>query len=165
MAPLPNLSLIAAMSDDRIIGRDNRLPWHLPADLAHFKRLTLGKPIVMGRLTWESLPGLLPDRRHLVVSRNPDYLADGAEVVTSLDAAIDLAGDADEVMVVGGARLYAQALPLVSRMYLTRVHAEVVGDTWFPDYEESGWRETSREAHPADARNPHPYTFVTLERA
>jgi dihydrofolate reductase len=165
MAPLCNLSLIAAMSDDRVIGRDNRLPWHLPADLAHFKRLTLGKPIVMGRLTWESLPGLLPQRTHIVVSSNPEYRADGASVVSSLDAAISLAGDADEVMVVGGASLYAEALPLVSRMYLTRVHADVDGDTRFPAYDETEWRVTAREAHAADARNPHAYTFLTLERA
>lgn len=161
---MQNLSLIAAMSDNRVIGRDNRLPWHLPADLARFKRLTMGKPIVMGRLTWESLPGLLPHRTHIVVTRDADYAAEGALVAGSIDGALRLAADADEIMVVGGANLYAQTLPRATRLYLTLVHAEVAGDTCFPAFDEADWREVSREAHAADERNPYAYSFVMLER-
>lgn len=164
MKPLPNLSIIAALADNRVIGRDNRLPWRMPADLAHFKRLTMGKPIIMGRRTWESLPGLLPHRTHIVVTRDRDYQAQGALIVHSISEAIALAGDADELMVVGGADLYAQALPLASRMYLTCVHQQIDGDTVFPDYEQAEWRETARERHAADGRNPFDYSFVTLER-
>jgi dihydrofolate reductase len=164
MKPLPNLSIIAALSDNRVIGRDNKLPWRMPSDLAHFKRLTMGKPIIMGRRTWESLPGLLPHRTHLVVTRNRDYVAEGGFVVHSLKEAIDFAGDADELMVVGGARMYAQAIPLASTMYLTLIHEQIDGDTSFPDYEEAEWCEQAREEHPADKRNPHRYGFVTLTR-
>ena len=164
MRPLPNLSIIAALSDNRVIGRDNRLPWHMPADLAHFKRLTMGKPIIMGRRTWESLPGLLPHRTHVIVTRDREYAAQGGLVVHSIQQALDLVGDADEMMVVGGANLYAQTLPLASRMYLTVLHARFEGDTVFPDYDEAEWREVERESHPADERNPHAYTFLDLER-
>ena len=164
MKPLPNLSIIAALAENRVIGRDNRLPWRLPADLAHFKRLTMGKPIIMGRLTWESLPGLLPHRTHLVVTRDSEYRADGAHVVHSIEDAIEFAGDAPELMVVGGARLYAQTIPLATRMYLTYVHEHIDGDARFPDYEESEWVEVSRERHRADDRNPHAYSFVELRR-
>ena len=164
MRPLPNLSIIAALSDNRVIGRDNRLPWHMPADLAHFKRLTMGKPIIMGRRTWESLPGLLPHRTHVIVARDREYAAQGGLVVHSIQQALDLVGDADEMMVVGGANLYAQTLPLASRMYLTVLHARFEGDTVFPDYDEAEWREVERESHPADERNPHAYTFLNLAR-
>lgn len=160
-----NLSLIAAMANNRVIGLDNRLPWHLPADLAHFKRLTLGKPIVMGRKTWDSLPGLLPHRTHIVVSRNPGLVAEGALVAGSLPAALDMAGDVDEVMVIGGANLYAQALPLASRLYLTLVDTDVDGDALFPAYAPADWRELERETHTADGRNPFDYVFLTLVRA
>ena len=164
MKPLPNLSIIAAMSDNRAIGRDNQLPWRLPADLAHFKRLTMGKPIVMGRRTWESLPGLLPHRTHIVVTRDRDYPANGALVAHSIEQAIELAGDVDEIMVVGGANLYAQTIPLATRMYLTHVHQFIDGDTRFPDYEAGDWREVACERHSADGRNPHDYSFVELQR-
>ena len=164
MKPLPNLSIIAALAENRVIGRDNQLPWRLPADLAHFKRLTMGKPIIMGRRTWESLPGLLPHRTHLVITRNSDYRAEGAHVVHSINDAIELAGDAAELMVVGGARLYAQTIPLATRMYLTYVHQQIDGDTRFPDYEAGEWVEVSHERHSADERNPHDYSFVELHR-
>lgn len=153
------------MAENGVIGRDNQLPWRLPADLAHFKRLTMGKPIIMGRRTWESLPGLLPHRRHIVISRDPDYVAQGAEVTTSLDDALLLAGDADEMMVVGGANLYAQTLPMAARLYLTYVHDTFEGDTRFPEFDMCAWREISRERHEPDGRNPHAYSFVTMERA
>ena len=164
MKPLPNLSIIAALADNGVIGRDNQLPWRMPADLAHFKRLTLGKPIIMGRRTWESLPGLLPHRTHIVVTRDRDYRAEGGFVVHSIGEAIAFAGDAEEMMVVGGATLYAQTLPLASRMYLTYVHQRIDGDTVFPEYERAEWCEVGRERHEADARNPFPYSFVTLQR-
>lgn len=164
MRPLPNLSIIAALADNGVIGRDNRLPWRMPADLAHFKRLTLGKPIIMGRRTWESLPGLLPHRTHIVVTSDRDYRAEGGFVVHSIAEAVEFAGDAEEMMVVGGATLYAQTLPLASRMYLTYVHQHIDGDTVFPEYERAEWREIQRERHEADARNPFPYSFVTLQR-
>lgn len=160
----PPLSIIAAMAHNRVIGKDNRLPWRLPADLQHFKRITMGKPMVMGRKTWESLPGLLPGRRHIVVTRDRNYQATGAEVVHSLDQAITRAGDVDEIMLVGGANLYAQALELASRLYLTEIDARVEGDAWFPEFDAGQWREVSREAHPADGQNRYSYAFTLLER-
>jgi dihydrofolate reductase len=160
----PNLSLIAALADNRVIGKDNALPWRLPADLQHFKRLTMGKPIVMGRKTWESLPGLLPGRTHVVVTRNPDYRAQGGFVVHSLEEAIDTFGDVDELMLVGGANLYAQALPLVARMYLTEVHIAPEGDACFPAFDRSQWREVARQEGELDRRNSIPHSFVTLQR-
>lgn len=163
--PYPNLSLIAAVADNGVIGIDNRLPWHLPADLAHFKRLTMGKPIIMGRKTWESLPGLLPHRTHVIVTRNPDYRAEGGFVVHSLEEALQQFGDVDELMVVGGANLYAQALPLASRIYLTEIHAEPEGDTRFPAFRRSEWEELERVEGKVDDRNPIPHSFVTLQRS
>lgn len=152
------------MARHRVIGRDNRLPWHLPADLKHFKALTMGKPMVMGRRTWESLPGLLPGRRHIVVTRDRHYVADGAEVVHSLDEAFAASGNAAEVMVVGGANLYAQTLPLADRIYFTLVDADIDGDTYFPEWDPGEWVATADDPHAPDDRNPFAYRFVTLER-
>jgi dihydrofolate reductase len=160
----PVVTLVAALARNRIIGRGNRLPWHLPADLAHFKRLTLDKPIVMGRRTWESLPELLPRRTHIVVSRDPDYQAPGALVVTSPESAIAAAGSVPEVMVVGGAALYAVLLPSARRMELTLVDADVEGDAWFPEWDPVEWHELSRASRAWDAPNPYNLTFVRLER-
>jgi len=159
----PRLAIVAALARNGVIGRGNRLPWHLPEDLRHFKRLTLGRPIVMGRRTFESLPGLLPDRTHVVVTRDPVYSAPGAVVVHSLQEAI-ATGGGDEVLVVGGAELYAQALPLASRLYLTLVDAEVQGDAHFPPVDWGEWREIAREEHGSDAKHAFPFAFVTLER-
>jgi dihydrofolate reductase len=161
----PILALVVAVADNGVIGRGNALPWHLPADLAHFKRLTLDKPILMGRRTWESLPGLLPRRRHIVLTRDPGYHAPGCRVVTSLDAAIGAAGQVPELMVIGGAQLYAETLPLARRLYLTRVHGRPDGDVHFPDWDPADWQEIAHIEHPADAGNAYPMTFVTLERA
>ena len=161
---IPLISVIAAMGENRVIGRGNRLPWHLPADLAHFKRLTLDKPIVMGRRTWESLPGPLARRRHIVVTRHPAYIAAGCRVVSSPEAAVAAAADAAELMVVGGARLYRAMLPMARRMYLTLVAVRVEGDSFFPEWDPGCWRETQREAHLRDERNPYDMSFVTLER-
>jgi dihydrofolate reductase len=159
----PRLAIVAALSRNGVIGRDNRLPWHLPDDLRHFKRLTLGRPIVMGRRTFESLPGLLPDRTHVVVTRDRAFAAPGARVVHSFEEAIAAAGG-DEVLVVGGAELYAQALPHAQRLYLTLVEAEMSGDAHFPPIDWGEWREVAREEHGSDAKHAFPFAFVTLER-
>lgn len=160
----PLISLIVAMAKNGVIGRDNQLPWRLPADLAHFKRVTMGKPMIMGRKTWESLPGLLPGRRHIVVTRDKAYRAEGCTLVNSLDQALAAAGEAAEVMVVGGGTIYKEMLPRADRLHLTLVDAEVEGDARFPEIDFSQWRECTRESHPADERNPHSYTFLELER-
>ncbi len=158
------LSLIVAMDRNRLIGSDNRLPWHLPADLRHFKDLTLGKPVVMGRLTYESIGRPLPGRHNIVISRDPRYRAEGCTIVPSIEDALAAAEGAAEVMVIGGASLYAAYLPRAGRLYLTRIDAAFEGDAWFPELDPSAWREVAREAHPADADNPHPYAFIVLER-
>jgi dihydrofolate reductase len=160
----PRLCLVVAVADNGVIGHGKRLPWHLPADLAHFKRLTLGKPILMGRRTWESLPGLLPQRHHIVLTRDPDYRAEGCTLVRSLEEAIAAAGDAPELMVVGGAALYAETLPLADRLYLTRVHCQAEGDIRFPVWDPAEWQETARVERAADARNPWSMTFIELQR-
>ncbi len=160
----PLVSLVVARARNGVIGSDNGLPWHLPADLARFRAVTMGKPMVMGRRTWESLPGLLPGRRHIVVSRNPEYRAEGAEVAASLEEALELAGPVPEVMVIGGGQIYRQALPRARRIYLTEVEAEVEGDTRFPELEPGAWIERERRRIPADGRNPFSCSFVILER-
>lgn len=160
----PLVSIVAAMSENRVIGRGNRLPWHLPADLAHFKRLTLNKPIVMGRRTWESLPGLLPQRTHIVVTRDVSYTARGCILAGSPQEAILAAGVAPEVMVVGGAGIYRDMLPLAGRMCLTLVAAVMEGDIFFPDWDPDCWREVAREERQHDERNHYDLTFLTLER-
>ena len=160
------VSLIWAMADNRVIGIDNRLPWKLPADMKWFREQTMGKPIVMGRLTFESFGAKpLPGRRNLVVSRDGDYQAEGIEVFGSLEAALQAAGDAQEVMVIGGMSIYQQALPLADRLYMTLVHAEMEGDAWFPEFDVEQWREVRRLDHAADDKNPYAYSFVVLERA
>ena len=164
MERAPIISLIAALADNRVIGKDNRLLWHLPADLQHFKRLTLNKPIVMGRKTWESLPGLLPQRTHIVISRNPGYRAPGCILAPTPEAAIRAAGAVPEIMVVGGAAIYRCMLPLAERMYLTLVHQSFAGDARFPRWDPEQWRESGREDFPADSKNPCSFSFLTLER-
>lgn len=160
------ISMIAAMAHDRVIGLDNQMPWHLPADLAHFKRVTLGKPVLMGRKTFESIGRPLPGRRNLVISRNPDYRADGVEVIDSVDAALALLAGSDvaELMVIGGGHLYGQLLPWADRLYLTRIDLAVEGDTRFPAFDENDWSCIEREPHQSDEKNPHPYCFETWQR-
>ncbi|NCC29525.1 MAG: dihydrofolate reductase [Gammaproteobacteria bacterium] len=160
----PPLRLVAAIADNGVIGRENRLPWHLPADLGHFKQLTLDKTIVMGRRTWESLPGVLPRRRHIVLSRDPAFGPGGCLVVDSLDAAIEAAGPVPELLIVGGAALYAETLPRADGLYLTLVHAAVEGDAWFPRWDPADWAEASRVERPADECNAHAMTFLELRR-
>jgi dihydrofolate reductase len=160
------ISMIAAMAQDRVIGLDNQMPWHLPADLAHFKRVTLGKPVLMGRKTFESIGRPLPGRRNLVISRNPDYRADGVEVIDSVEAALALLADSDvaELMVIGGGHLYGQLLPRADRLYLTRIDLAVEGDTRFPAFDEGDWSCIERELHQPDEKNPHLYCFETWQR-
>jgi len=158
------ISLIAAMGRDRVIGRDNQLPWHLPADLQHFKRVTMGKPILMGRLTYESIGKPLPGRRNVVITRDTAFAAPGCEVVNSIEAALAAVADVEEVMVIGGASFYHQMLPQADRLYLTFIDADFDGDAWFPQWDAGEWREMEREEHAPDERNPHAYAFVVLER-
>lgn len=154
------LCIIAALAQNRVIGRDNQLPWHLPADLKHFKARTLGKPIIMGRKTWDSLGRPLPGRLNLVVSRQPGLQLEGAEVFTSLDAAIQRAdawareANAEELMLIGGAQLYEQALPFAARLYLTRVELSPEGDAWFPDVSEADWHLSSAIEYPPGPETP-----------
>ena len=158
------ISLIVAADLDGAIGRDGDLPWHLPADLRHFKQLTVGKPVVMGRRTFASLPAPLPRRLNVVLTRDPAFRAPGASVASSAEEALALCGDAPEVMICGGAGVYAAFLPRADRVYLTRVRGHVGGDTFLPDLG-AGWVETARREHPADERHAYAMTFVTLERA
>lgn len=158
------ISLIAAMGEGRVIGIENRLPWHLPADLQHFRRLTLGKPILMGRKTFESIGKPLPGRVNIVVSQDRGFHPEGVIVARSIDEALDAAGDAEELMVIGGASFYEQLLPRAQRLYLTEIHQRFAGDAFFPALNEATWLETAREEHAADERNPYAYGFVVLER-
>ncbi|MGN6579202.1 MAG: dihydrofolate reductase [Bordetella sp.] len=159
----PRLTLIVAYASNRVIGRDNGLPWKLPGDLAHFKRTTLGHPIIMGRKTWESLGRPLPGRTNIVVTRQADYAAAGAVVVTSLQAALDACTNDAEPFIIGGAQLYALALPTADRIVATEVHARIDGDAWFPELPQNQWRETDRQAQPEE--NGLRYDFVTYERS
>lgn len=158
------ISLIAAMAKGRVIGNFGTLPWHLPADLKFFKQTTMGKPIIMGRITWESIGKPLPGRRNIVVTRKGLEPEDGAESYPSLDAALDAIRDEPEVMIIGGASIYQQAISQADRLYLTLIDAEIEGDVWFPEYDEEGWKEISREEHEADEKNAYPYAFVVLEK-
>jgi dihydrofolate reductase len=158
------ISLIVAVSDNQVIGRDNALPWHLPGDLQRFKALTMGKSMLMGRRTFESIGRALPGRVSLVLTRSRDWSAPGVRVVHSCDEAIACAGRTDELVVIGGAEVFRLAWPHVERIYLTRVHAELQGDTHFPVLASAEWRELERETHAADARHAHAMTFSTLER-
>jgi dihydrofolate reductase len=157
------LTAVFAASDNDVIGRDNALPWHLPADLAQFKRLTLGKPILMGRRTFESIGRPLPGRRNLVMSRG-GFSAPGVETVRSVEEALQLVAGEPELANIGGAEVFRIALPRTDRVYLTRVHATVEGDTYLPPLPASEWREVAREERAADERNPWPMSFLTLDR-
>ncbi len=155
---------MVAMAANGVIGRANRLPWHLPRDLKRFKALTLGKPILMGRRTYQSIGRALPGRTNLVLTRDRGWSAPGVIVVHSLDEALERSGGAQELVVIGGADLFRLALPLAQRIYLTEVRAEVPGDTYFPELDRAAWAEVERSAHPADPEHAYPLSFVTLER-
>lgn len=157
------LCAVVAASDNQVIGRDGALPWHLPADLAHFKRVTMGHPVLMGRRTFESIGRPLPGRRNLVLSRS-GFSADGVETVGSLEEARGLSQDASHLMIIGGADVFALALPKLDLIYLTRVHAQVPGDVFMPALDMTQWSEIERQERPADERNAWPMSFLTLER-
>ncbi|MGD9858942.1 MAG: dihydrofolate reductase [Marinobacterium sp.] len=167
------LAMIAAQSQNRVIGNNNKLPWYLPEDLKYFKRVTLGKPIIMGRKTFESIGRPLPGRTNIIITRNPDWTHDGAgvRVVHSLQQAIELAESLalvngfEESLVIGGAEIYELALPQADRLYLTQVHAEVQGDAHFPPLDPSQWQEMAREDFSAIEPNPYDYSFIVLDRA
>jgi dihydrofolate reductase len=164
------LAIIVAAAENGVIGRNNSLPWHLPEDLRYFKRVTMGKPIVMGRKTFESIGRPLPGRTNIVISRNTGFSAPGVKVVASLDDALALGEDiadnhgAPEIVIIGGAEIYRLAMPRADRLYITEVHASVAGDALLPSVNWPDWREVSRERHPASADNPYDYSFVLYER-
>ena len=162
---MTRVSIVVATDEQGGIGLEGRLPWHLPNDLKRFKALTMGKPIVMGRRTFDSIGRALPGRVNIVVSRQSGLGIDGCVVVPSLEAALEAAGEADETCVIGGAEIYRLALPLAETLHLTRVHATVGADTFFPVIDAAQWEEISREDCPADERHAYPYSFVTLRRA
>ncbi len=157
------LSLITALDKNYLIGAANGLPWHLPVEFKHFKAVTMGKPIIMGRKTFESIGKPLPGRLNIVISRS-GFLAEGVASVSSIDAAIALAGDVDEVVVIGGENLYQQTIDKVDRMYLTHVDAECDGDAWFPAFEKSDWNITSDVFYKADEKNNYDFNMLTYER-
>ena len=157
------ISLIAAVSRSGVIGKDNKMPWHLPADLKYFKSITMGKPIVMGRKTFESLGRPLPGRDNIVMTENRNFSADGVKVIHSIDDLSSLT-EAEEVMVIGGAQIYTTFLPVASRMFLTQVNCQVEGDTWFPDFDPADWEITMLESHKADENNTCDYTFLRYDR-
>jgi len=160
------VSLVVAASTNGVIGKAGGLPWHLPADLRRFKRLTIGHHVVMGRKTFEEIGRPLPERTNIVISRRPDFRPEGCLRTGSIEAALEVARAAGEteVFVIGGGEVYRSALPLATRVYLTRVEAIVEGDTTFPTLDPATWRESRSERHPADDRNPHPMTFLVFER-
>lgn len=158
------ISLIVAVARNGVIGVKGELPWHLPQDLAHFKRATLGKPIIMGRKTHESIGRALPQRENIVVTRNPSLVAPGCRVAESLDAALAQCAAEQEKVVIGGAALYAEALPRAKVLYLTRVHVDLVGDAFFPELDLSQWREITRREFEPDERHAHAFSITTLAR-
>ena len=159
------VSMIVAMAENRVIGLDNKMPWHLPADLQFFKRVTLGKPVIMGRKTYQSIGRPLPGRKNIVLSRDTELVIEGVECVQTLEQAQKLVGDVDEVMIIGGATIYEQFLSQADRLYLTFIDLDTEGDTHFPDYQSmSEWKESEREVHLKDEKNGYDYQFVTLDR-
>ena len=158
------ISIIVAASENGVIGRQGELPWRLSDDLQHFKAITMGKPIIMGRKTWESIGRPLPGRRNIVITRQRGFAADGCDVVASLDDAITAAEDAQEIVVIGGSQIYALALPLAERIYLTRVHADVEGDASFPAVDATRFCLVADEHHKADERNEFDFSFRVYDR-
>ena len=163
-------SMIVAMAENRVIGINNQLPWYLPNDLKYFKQVTMGKPILMGRKTFESIKKPLPGRTNIVITRNQDWSAEGVKVVHSLQQAFEMGESIceidgqEEVMIIGGDQIYQSSLPDVDRVYLTKVHAEVAGDAYFPEVDWSQWREIGREDFKAEGPNPYDYSFIVLDR-
>jgi dihydrofolate reductase len=158
------VSIVVAIGENHAIGKDNKLIWYLPKDLKHFKEITNGGTVIMGRKTYDSVGRPLPNRRNIIITRQQVEIAD-CEVVNSVEAALDLCRDEAEVFIVGGAEIYKLAMPLTDRIYLTIVHANFEADTYFPEIKEDIWKETIRQDHEADEKNPLPFSFITLERA
>jgi dihydrofolate reductase len=158
------LSLIVAVSRNNVIGSEGALPWHLPDDLGHFKRLTTGKPVIMGRRTFESIGRPLPDRRNIVMTRQANYAAEGCEVVSSMNEALELVHGTDEVMIIGGGLVYRDFLSHADRIYLTRVQADVEGDTHFPEIDEAAWQLVRSQHHAADDRHVYEFDLLVFER-
>ncbi|HHX8655542.1 TPA: type 3 dihydrofolate reductase [Vibrio diabolicus] len=157
------ISMIAAMADNRIIGKDNQMPWHLPADFAWFKRCTIGKPVVMGRKTYESIGRPLPGRLNIFISRDETLKIEGVTTVTSIEQALDVAGDVEEVMIIGGGAIYAACLPMANKLYVTHIEAAIDGDTQFPDWGDQ-FKETYSETYQADEKNAYNMRFTVLEK-
>jgi len=159
-----SLSIIAAMDQNRLIGQRSGLPWHLPADLAFFKKTTMNKPIIMGRKTFESIGKPLPGRRNIIISRDTGYQIAGCDVCVDINSALELVNDQPEAMLIGGASLYEQTLDMADRLYITEIKGVFEGDAWFPKIDPSRWRENWREEHRHDNTNPHDYAFVQYTR-
>ena len=157
------ITLVVAMAKNGAIGVGGRMPWHLPADLGHFKKITWGKPIIMGRKTFQSIGKPLPGRQNIVVTRSQKFTAEGCDIAGGLKSAIEMA-IGDEVMVIGGGQLYGRALPLAQRLIITEVDCEPEADTWFPERDEKQWQEVGRTAFPADDQNPHSFSIVEYLR-
>lgn len=158
------IAIIVATDNNRLIGKDNDLPWKLSADLQYFKRVTMGKPLIMGRKTHQSIGRPLPGRKNIIISTDSEFTAEGCVVVNSIDAALNECADVEEVMVMGGASLYEQFLPKADKLYLTQVHADLTGDTWFPEWDKAEWQEVEREDHQADEKNQFDYSFIIYEK-
>ncbi len=159
------ISAVVAASENGVIGRDGGLPWHVSSDMKLFKQITLGKPIIMGRRTWDSLPRKpLPDRRNIVISRQADYTADGAELAGSVEEALALCAGEAEVSIIGGGQVYAEAMIRTDRIYLTRIHMAVDGDTFLPDLKDSEWCEVERRQFPRGERDDAAFTLIVLDR-
>jgi len=158
------LSMIVATAADNVIGKDNDMPWHLPADLAYFKKVTLGKPVIMGRKTYESIGRPLPGRRNIVISRDENYQKEGIDTVTSVEQALALVQDVEEIMVIGGGAIYKHCLPAATRLYITHIKASIDGDTRFPDYDDGSWQKVSSEVRDSDEKNVYELDFCVYER-
>jgi dihydrofolate reductase len=153
------------MSKNRVIGKGNKLPWDMPADMKHFRDLTRGKPVIMGRKTFESIGHPLPNRKNIVITSDSTFQYEGCTVVHSIEEALHSAEETEEMMVIGGSSIYEQFLPHANRIYLTVIDQEFDGDAYFPEFDMAQWRETEREEHPADEKNSYPYTFLTFEKS
>ncbi len=158
------ISLVAAMARNRVIGSQGKIPWQLPADLKHFKELTYGHPVIMGRKTYESIGKPLSGRKNIVISREPDFRAEGCIVSRSFEEALESAKSSEEVFVIGGGQIYKLALPYAGKIYLTVIDAEIAGDTFFPKFDESEWQLVNSESHQSDEKNPYNYRFLVYEK-
>lgn len=161
---MAEIHMLVAMAANRVIGKNNAMPWHLPADLKHFKRMTTGHTIIMGRKTFESIGKPLPKRTSVIITSQPHYSSQGCIIAHSLQEALHVAANEEKVFIIGGASVYLQALPYAKALHLTLIHREIEGDTHFPPIDETQWEETGREDHQPDAKNPMPYSFITYRK-